>query len=145
MPTVTYDPSTTEIAYRSSDAGKEVQGPLPCDGMQKGDLIRLNGNERKVRAVLVDSSTGFTQEVWAVKLKRSGYPSPVAHLTRHALKSASITERNVDLYSTALEARLQMAIDCYLKARREAHEKDACAAFEVRDEVTESDVVGVLI
>jgi len=139
MASVAYDRTERHVEGRRSNAGIDVQGPLPCDKIQKGDLIRLAGNERKVRVVRYDEHTGFVQCVWAVKLRRSGYPSPYVHLDRHQLKQATIVERGVDLYSTELESRLQMALDRHARSVADLDDE-----FEVRDVVTESDVVGIL-
>jgi len=139
MASVSYSPTERHVAGRCNNAGIDVQGPLPCDKIQKGDLIRLAGNERKVRVVRYDKHTGYTQCVWVVKLRRSGYPAPHTHLNRHRLKDVTIAQRGVDLYSTELESRLQMALDRYVRALADPDDD-----FEVRSVVTESDVVGIL-
>ena len=139
MASVSYDPTEQHVAGRQSNAGIDVQGPLPCDNIQKGDLIRLRGNERKVRVVCYDKHTGYIQCVWVVKLSRSGYPAPHTHLNRHQLKDATIAQRGVDLYSTELESRLQMTLDRHAQALADSDDD-----FEARDVVTESDVVGIL-
>ena len=143
MPKVAYDRNEAYPALRSSNAGKNVQGPHPCDRICKGDLIRVRSNERKVRAVMRCGETGYIVNVWAAKLRCSGYPSPHTHIDRHSLKQSTIVRRGVDLYSTPLEAKLQMAIDRHV---RELHEKEIGEReFDARDVITESDIVNTLI
>jgi len=139
MPKVAYDPQDANAARRQSHVGKSISGPKPCDDIQKGDLLRVGGNLRKVRAVQRCSETGYVVNVVAVKQCRSGYPSPTTHINRHRLKEATIIEREVDLYSTELESRLQVAVDRKMEAL-----EDPADHFDIRKVITEEEVVDVL-
>jgi len=143
-----YDPgrkAPSPIYSRRSSQGRTISGPKRFDWLQRGDLIQLGSNKRKVRGVIRDAETGYIRTVFCVKLRRSGFPSPLATIQRSRLSRQfeGLAGRGVPLEGTELEARLQEAVDQYMVHLNMALEDRE--SFDISDHITESDVVDVLI